>query len=175
MTLSFRSPCDDATRRGTSQVDCDATQKRWVLAASIMGSSLAFVDGTVVNIALPAIQRELRASVYQAQWVVESYALMLAALLLVGGALGDRLGRRRVFLLGVLIFAVASIACALSRTVQQLIAARAVQGVGAALLVPGSLALISTYFPEDERGAPSAPGRRSAASLPPSDLCWAAT
>ena len=111
MTLSYRFPCDDTSpRRGTPDVACDATQKRWVLAASIMGSSLAFVDGTVVNIALPAIQRELRASVYQAQWVVESYALLLAALLLVGGALGDRLGRRRVFLLGVLIFAAASIA-----------------------------------------------------------------
>ena len=153
VTLSYRFPCDDASLRdSTPGVACDATQKRWVLAASIMGSSLAFVDGTVVNIALPAIQRELRASVYQAQWVVESYALLLAALLLVGGALGDRLGRRRVFMLGVVIFAVASIACALSRTVQQLIAARAVQGVGAALLVPGSLALISACFPEDERG-----------------------
>src|SRR6188472_3751905 len=103
MTLSYRLPCDDPSpRHGTSQVACNATQKRWVLVASIMGSSLAFVDGTVVNIALPAIQRDLHASVYQTQWVVESYALLLAALLLVGGALGDRLGRRRVFLLGVL-------------------------------------------------------------------------
>ncbi|GAB2582677.1 MFS transporter [Ramlibacter solisilvae] len=123
-----------------------------MLAASILGSSLAFVDGTIVNVALPAIQRELGASVYQAQWVVESYALLLAALLLVGGALGDRLGRRRVFLIGVAIFALASLACALSQNVQQLIAARAVQGVGGALLVPGSLALISAAFPEDERG-----------------------
>jgi EmrB/QacA subfamily drug resistance transporter len=123
-----------------------------VLAASILGSSLAFVDGTVVNVALPAIQRQLNASVYQAQWVVESYALLLAALLLVGGAWGDRIGRRRVFLIGVGLFAVASVACALSQTVQQLIAARAVQGVGAAMLVPGSLALISASFPENERG-----------------------
>jgi EmrB/QacA subfamily drug resistance transporter len=123
-----------------------------VLAASILGSSLAFVDGTIVNVALPAIQRDLHASVYQAQWVVESYALLLAALLLVGGALGDRFGRRRVFLAGVTLFAAASIACALSQTVQQLIAARAVQGLGAALLVPGSLALISAFFAEDERG-----------------------
>ena len=153
MTLASRFPCDDASlRRGTAEVACDARRKRWVLAASILGSSLAFVDGTVVNVALPAIQRELHASLYQAQWVVESYALVLAALLLIGGALGDRLGRRRVFVLGVAIFAAASIACALSRTVQQLIAARAVQGVGAALLVPGSLALISACFPEDERG-----------------------
>lgn len=131
---------------------CSATQKRWVLAASILGSSLAFIDGTVVNVALPAIQRDLSASVYQAQWVVESYALLLASLLLVGGALGDRLGRRRVFLVGVGIFGAASVACALSQSVGQLIAARAVQGLGAALLVPGSLALISMAFTEHERG-----------------------
>ncbi|TFZ07933.1 MFS transporter [Ramlibacter humi] len=131
---------------------CTAQQKRWILVASILGSSLAFVDGTVVNVALPAIQHELHASVYQAQWVVESYALLLAALLLVGGALGDRLGRRKVFMLGVAIFAFASLGCALSQTVHQLLAARAVQGIGGALLVPGSLALISAAFPEDERG-----------------------
>jgi EmrB/QacA subfamily drug resistance transporter len=153
MILTSRLPCDEASvRHGAQEVPCSAAQKRWVLTASILGSSLAFVDGTIVNVALPAIQRELGASVYQAQWVVESYALLLAALLLVGGALGDRLGRRRVFLIGVGIFAVASLACALSQTVQQLIAARSVQGFGGALLVPGSLALISASFPEDERG-----------------------
>ena len=152
MTLTSRLPCDQGPPRAEAEVACTPTQKRWVLAVSILGSSLAFVDGTVVNVALPAIQRELGASVYQAQWVVESYALLLAALLLVGGALGDRYGRRRIFLVGVAIFAAASIACAASRTVQQLIAARAVQGVGAALLVPGSLALISASFPSDERG-----------------------
>jgi EmrB/QacA subfamily drug resistance transporter len=123
-----------------------------VLAACILGSSLAFVDGTVVNVALPAIQQSLGATVYQAQWVVESYALMLAALLLVGGSLGDRYGRRGIFLLGVVVFGAASIACALSPNVGALIAARAVQGMGAALLVPGSLALITTTFPEAERG-----------------------
>jgi EmrB/QacA subfamily drug resistance transporter len=154
MILTSRLPCDEASvRQGPQQsAPCSAAQKRWVLAASILGSSLAFVDGTIVNVALPAIQHELGASVYQAQWVVESYALLLAALLLVGGALGDRLGRRRVFLIGVGIFAVASLACALSQTVQQLIAARAIQGIGGALLVPGSLALISASFPENERG-----------------------
>ena len=113
---------------------------------------MAFVDGTVVNVALPAIQRDLHASAFEVQWVVEAYALFLAALLLAGGALGDRYGRRRIFVLGVALFALASIACALARDVHQLIAARAVQGVGAALLVPGSLALISASFPEDERG-----------------------
>src|SRR4051812_47089986 len=114
----------------TADKTLPARQKRWVLAACILGSSLAFVDGTVVNVALPAIQDQLGATVYQAQWVVESYALLLASLLLVGGALGDRFGRRRVFLVGVTLFAAASIACALSQTVHQLIAARAVQGVG---------------------------------------------
>jgi EmrB/QacA subfamily drug resistance transporter len=136
-----------------AEVACTPAQKRWVLVASILGSSLAFIDGTVVNVALPAIQRDLSASVYQAQWVVESYALLLASLLLVGGALGDRLGRRRIFLIGVGIFGAASIACALSQSVGQLIAARAVQGLGGALLVPGSLALISMAFPATERGA----------------------
>lgn len=154
MNIATRLPCDDAVPRRGAAADapCTAAQKRWVLAASILGSSLAFVDGTVVNVALPAIQGALHASVGQAQWVVESYSLFLSALLLVGGALGDRFGRRRVFLLGVAIFAAASLACALSQSVQQLIAARAVQGVGAAMLVPGSLALISASFPEDERG-----------------------
>ena len=113
---------------------------------------MAFIDGTVVNVALPAIQRDLGATVFEAQWVVESYALLLAALLLVGGSLGDQFGRRRVFAMGVALFGAASIACAASRDVQQLIAARAVQGIGAALLVPGSLALISAAFPERERG-----------------------
>lgn len=131
---------------------CPQASKPWVLVAAIIGSSMAFVDGTVVNVALPAIQRELDADAFQAQWVVESYALFLAALLLVGGAMGDRFGRRRIFALGVGLFAGASVACALAASVQQLIAARAVQGIGGALLVPGSLALISANFNEKERG-----------------------
>jgi EmrB/QacA subfamily drug resistance transporter len=113
---------------------------------------MAFIDGTVVNVALPAIQRDLHATVYEAQWVVEAYALLLAALLLVGGSLGDRFGRRRLFAIGVAIFGAASLACAAAGGVHALIAARALQGVGAALLVPGSLALISAAFPENERG-----------------------
>jgi EmrB/QacA subfamily drug resistance transporter len=153
VNVALRHPCDDAPRQsGSAAVPCSAGQKRWVLTAAVLGSSLAFVDGTVVNVALPAIQRELGASVAQAQWVVESYALLLASLLLPGGALGDRLGRRRVFLLGVLVFGITSVACMLSQTVHQLIGARALQGLGAALLVPGSLALISLVFPEQERG-----------------------
>ena len=113
---------------------------------------MAFIDGTVVNVALPALQRELSAGLGDVQWVVESYALFLAALLLVGGAAGDRLGRRLVFVVGVALFAVASTWCALSPNVAQLIAARAAQGVGAALLVPGSLAIISASFDEQSRG-----------------------
>jgi len=141
-----------AIRHGTTAVPCSAAAKRWVLVAAVMGSSMAFIDGTVVNVALPAIQRDLHASVFEAQWVVEAYALFLAALLLVGGSLGDRFGRRLLFTLGVALFGLASLGCAAARDVQQLIAARAVQGVGAALLVPGSLALISAAFPEGERG-----------------------
>lgn len=150
-----KPPCDDAviaTGRQAGDDLCPPASKPWVLVAAIIGSSMAFVDGTVVNVALPAIQRELDATAFQAQWVVEAYALFLAALLLVGGSMGDRFGRRKVFALGVLLFAGASVACALSATVHQLIAARAVQGVGGALLVPGSLALISANFNEKERG-----------------------
>lgn len=153
MTQAARFPCDEgAMRRDSHAPPCSASQKRWVLTASILGSSLAFIDGTVANVALPAIQRELSATVYQAQWVIEAYALFLAALLLVGGSLGDRYGRRRIFLVGVVVFGAASLACALSQTIHQLIAARAAQGIGGALLVPGSLALISATFAQDERG-----------------------
>ena len=114
---------------------------------------MAFLDGTVVNVALPVMQRELGVRVAQVQWVVESYALMLASLVLVGGAMGDRLGRRRVFTAGTIVFAGASVACGLSPGAVFLIFARGVQGVGAALLVPGSLSLISAAYPEKQRGA----------------------
>ena len=113
---------------------------------------MAFIDGTVVNVALPAILAEFHATILDAQWVVESYALFLAALLLAGGSLGDRFGRRRVFAIGVALFAAASIGCGLAANVRQLIAARAIQGVGGALLVPGSLAILSASFPANERG-----------------------
>jgi EmrB/QacA subfamily drug resistance transporter len=124
----------------------------WVLAAAILGSSMAFIDGTAVNVALPALQAGLGATVAEVQWVIEAYALFLSTLLLVGGSLGDRFGRRRVFLLGVLGFAAASAWCGLAPEIGQLIAARAVQGVAAALLVPGSLALLSASFDRAERG-----------------------
>lgn len=113
---------------------------------------MAFIDGTVVNVALPFLQTNLNATAIGIQWVVEAYSLFLSALLLVGGSLGDRYGRRRIFNLGVVIFAVASALCGLAANIEQLIAARAVQGIGGALLVPGSLALISSSFNEKERG-----------------------
>lgn len=123
-----------------------------MLAATILGSSMAFIDGTVVNVALPALQNALHASITDVQWVVESYALLLAALLLVGGSLGDTFGRRKIYVVGVTIFAAASAACGLARNTEVLIWARSVQGLGAALLVPGSLALITASFPESTRG-----------------------
>jgi EmrB/QacA subfamily drug resistance transporter len=113
---------------------------------------MAFIDGTVVNVALPALQTNLNATAADVQWVIEAYALLLSALLLVGGSLGDHYGRRRVFLLGVVIFATASGLCGFALNIDQLIAARAVQGFGAALLVPGSLAIISNSFSEQQRG-----------------------
>lgn len=136
---------------------------RWTLTVSIFGSSLAFVDASVVNVALPNIQRDIGASVDHLQWIVEAYALLLSSLVLVGGALGDRFGRRRVFLAGVVVFALASIGCAAAPNANVLIAARAVQGFGAALLTPGSLALISAAF-QDEKDRASAFGKWSAAS-----------
>src|ERR1035438_4916298 len=116
------------------------------------GSSLAFVDGTVVNVALPALQNAFHASITDVQWVVESYALILAALLLVGGSLGDLLGRRKVYVFGVAVFAAASAWCGVARNIDMLIWARSIQGLGAALLVPGSLALITASFSEQTRG-----------------------
>jgi EmrB/QacA subfamily drug resistance transporter len=129
-----------------------AAQRRWTLWAAVMGSGMAFIDGTVVNVALPAIQRSLDMAATDVQWVIEAYGLLLASLLLVGGSLGDALGRRRVFMAGIVLFGVASVGCAMAASSGQLIAARAVQGIGAALLVPGSLALISATFPPAERG-----------------------
>ena len=125
---------------------------RWVLAATILASGMAFIDGTVVNVALPFLQTNLNATAMGIQWVVEAYALFLSALLLVGGSLGDHYGRRRIFNIGVVVFAIASAACGMAANIDQLIAARAVQGIGGALLVPGSLALISSCFNEKERG-----------------------
>lgn len=113
---------------------------------------MAMIDGSVVNVALPVLQAQLNATTIQVQWIVESYALFLAALILVGGSLGDRYGRRRIFAIGVAIFAIASIGCGLSPNVNLLIGARSLQGIGGALLVPGSLAIISAAFDAEQRG-----------------------
>ena len=146
-------PCDEAVIRSVGTgAPCRAEARTWILAATILGSSMAFIDSTVVTVALPAIQARFHGTVVDVQWVVESYGLFLAALILVGGSLGDVLGRRKIFLVGVLIFAIASLACGLASSIQHLIVARSIQGVGAALLVPGSLAIISACFAETSRG-----------------------
>ena len=134
-----KAPCDEAMIHGGAvEAPCSRAAAPWVLAATILGSSITFIDGTVVNVALPVLQRELGTDIVGAQWVVEAYSLMLSALILVGGSLGDRLGRKRVFSAGLLLFAMASAWCGIAQSTGQLIAARAVQGVGAAMLVPGS-------------------------------------
>src|SRR6478672_8222383 len=151
--VSMHEPCDEnVIRTGRVSAPCSRASGKWVLAATILGSSMAFIDGTVVNVALPALQAHFHANLADVQWVVEAYALLLAAFLLVGGSLGDHYGRRRVFLSGIVLFAVASAWCGLARSIHELVVARAAQGFGAALLVPGSLALISSAFPEEERG-----------------------
>jgi EmrB/QacA subfamily drug resistance transporter len=126
---------------------------RWVLTTTVLGSGLVMIDGTVVNVALERIGTELDAGFTGLQWTVNAYTLTLAALILLGGSLGDHLGRRRVFLIGVVWFAVASLACGLAPDIGTLIAARALQGVGGALLTPGSLALISASFHGRDRAA----------------------
>ena len=153
MSTAIRPPCDEAViRAGEAAAPCQRSTERWVLAAAILGSSMAFIDGSVVNLALPQLQDEMGATAVATQWVVEAYALLLSALLLVGGALGDQFGRRRVFALGTGLFAAASVACGLAPDVGWLIGARAAQGAGGALLVPGSLAIISASFRESDRG-----------------------
>src|SRR6202163_3657616 len=125
---------------------------RWTLAATILASSMTFIDATVVNVALPALQADLHATMTDVQWVIEAYALFLGALILVGGSMGDQVGRKRVFLFGVVFFTVASILCGVALSPRTLIAGRALQGIGAAFLVPGSLAIISAAFDGAERG-----------------------
>ena len=125
---------------------------RWLLTAMVLGSGMAFLDGSIVSLALPAIDRELDAGVAGLQWIVNGYTLSLAALILVAGSLGDRLGRRRVFLVGVVWFGLASLLCAVAPTIEVLVAARVLQGVGGALLTPGSLAIISASIHPDDRG-----------------------
>src|SRR5439155_18634281 len=129
------------------------SSRRWTLAATIIGSSMSFIDATVVNVALPALQADLHATITEVQWVIEAYALFLGALILVGGSLGDQFGRKRVFLAGVVLFTIASVLCGFAGSAGTLIAGRALQGLGAAFLVPGSLALISATFDDAGRGS----------------------
>jgi EmrB/QacA subfamily drug resistance transporter len=125
---------------------------QWVLIAAILGSAMSFIDSTAVVVSLPVLQRELHATTAQTQWVIEGYSLFLSALILLGGALGDIYGRRLIFAAGVAIFALASLACAVAGTPEMLIAARCIQGVGGALLTPGSLSMISAAYGVSERG-----------------------
>jgi EmrB/QacA subfamily drug resistance transporter len=125
----------------------------WILAAAIIGSSMAFINGTVANVALPSIQSEFGATLTEAQWVVQAYALLLATLILVGGSVGDHFGHRRVFVLGISIFTLGSVGCAVAATPGELIAARVVQALGAAGMIPGSLAVLGAAFEGERRGA----------------------
>src|SRR5579863_10001590 len=152
MATIARPPCDEAVIRGTPCSQPAAVNGPWILAATILGSSMAFIDGTVVNVALPDLQSALHATLSDVQWVVESYALFLAALLLIGGALGDSYGHRKVFVVGAVLFSAASALCSGAPDIRWLIIARGVQGIGGALLIHGSLALISANFSEDDRG-----------------------
>src|SRR3954454_14569551 len=126
---------------------------RWILLATVLGSSVAMLDATVVNVALPKLARDLNADMADLQWTINAYTLTLAGFILLGGSLGDRFGRRRVFLVGVVWFALASALCGFAPSIDVLIAARALQGVGGALLTPGSLALISASFHGSDRAA----------------------
>jgi MFS family permease len=153
MANVIKQPCDEELIRSQeTSSPCAPNAGPWVLSATILGSSMAFIDETALPVALPAMQRSLGATAVDAQWVVEAYTLLLAALVLVGGSLGDRLGRRRVFASGVVLFAAASAWCGLASGPEQLIAARAAQGMGGALLVPNSLAIIGASFGEERRG-----------------------
>src|SRR5256714_12182481 len=153
MWALFREPCDEnVVRARAATAPCSKASGPWILAATILGSAMAFIDGTVVNVALPALQSSLNATAVDLQWVIEAYSLLISALLLIGGSLGDHYGRRRIFLIGVALFAAASAACGFAADIHQLILARARPGLGAALLVPGSLAIISSSFAENERG-----------------------
>jgi EmrB/QacA subfamily drug resistance transporter len=136
----------------SEQTFCPQSRRRFVLIAAILASALGFIDGSVVSIAIPAIRADLGATLSDAQWISNAYALTLSALILAGGAAGDNFGLRRTFILGIVLFIAASVACALAPTVGLLIAARAIQGIGAAIMVPGSLAIIAKAYPKKERG-----------------------
>lgn len=153
MAISAFSPCDEGiVRCHEGGSPCAPASAPWVIVAAALGSGMAFLDSTVVNVALPTIQEDLGASASQAQWVFGSFGLVIATLLLVGGSLGDRYGRRRLFVAGAALFGAASAGCALAADPGQLIAARALQGAGGALLVPGALAILGASFKDEDRG-----------------------
>ncbi len=147
-----RSPDEPAPSGAAGTIRFGSAAGRWVIAATVLGSGIAFLDGTVVNVALPTIGRDLHAGIRELQWILDGYLVTLSALLLLGGSLGDLYGRKRGFVTGLVGFSVASAVCGLAPNPTVLVAARAVQGAGAALLVPGSLALISASFHPDDRG-----------------------
>ncbi|HET9095431.1 MAG TPA: MFS transporter [Candidatus Baltobacteraceae bacterium] len=150
--MVVRLPCENQPSSRVQSPQRDVRTAAWVLTATILGSAMPAIDGTAVNVALPILQREMHAGSQAIQWVFEGYSLFLSALILVGGSLGDHVGRRRMFLLGVVVFAAASLGCAIAQTIDQLIAARCIQGIGGALLVPESLALITASFDERHLG-----------------------
>ena len=152
MTAIRTRPCEAEAIRAARGATCTVRQQRWVLAATILASTIAYVDESVVNVALPAIGRDLSASPAALQWVINAYTLCLAAFLLVGGGAGDRLGRRRVFIAGIALFGAASLACGLAVMMLRVSARRTFYGAGAALLIPCSLAIIGAAFPDNERG-----------------------
>src|ERR1700744_4234208 len=125
---------------------------KWIMVSAILASSMAFIDGTALNVVLPSLQQALRASGAELFWILNAYLLMLASLILVGGSLGDRLGRKKVFMTGIVVFLAGSFACGLSPSTTALIICRIIQGAGGALMIPGSLSLISSSIDEKERG-----------------------
>ena len=143
---------DVTTEGGTGGIRFGTPAARWVIAATVLGSGIAFLDGTVVNVALPAIGRDLNTDVAGLQWTVDAYLVTLTSFLLLGGTLGDRLGRKRIFVIGLFAFTAASVVCALATSAPFLAVARAFQGAGGALLVPGSLAILASTFHDADRG-----------------------
>jgi EmrB/QacA subfamily drug resistance transporter len=150
----FAEPCARGAVQaaGAAETDHSERARRLVLAGTVLGSSLAFIDGSAVSLTLPIIQQQLGGDVAAAQWIMNAYALLLGSLVLAGGAAADRYGRKRVFVAGVILFSAASLGCALAPSLPLLIAARAVQGIGAALLTPASLALLGATFDAKGRG-----------------------
>ena len=172
MSNALHVPFDAATAR-TAEGTRSPAYPRLVIATTILASSLAFIDGSVVNVGLPAIGRSFHADAIGLQWVVNAYLLPLSALLLLGGAAGDRYGRRRLLITGVLLFGIASLACAVAPTLILLLLARFVQGASAAMLMPNSLAILARVSPERRKAARSAYGRRPEPLRARSDLSLA--